>query len=773
MEQQIELLAPGGDLDAIRAAIYAGADAIYCGLDKFNARNRAKNIVFADLPGIIRLAHKNFCQVFLTLNIIIVESEIPQLVNVLNKIVKTNIDGVIIQDFGMFYLLNNYFPGLAIHASTQLTTHNSGQVQFLSQLKASRVNLSRELNLDEIKELTARAHEHNLLSEVFVHGSYCLSFSGLCYVSSVHGGRSGNRGRCSQPCREQYQTTAVGKDFPLNLKDNSAYADLQALADAGVDSVKIEGRIKKFHYVYTVVNAWKKQLQRLEKQDRLLTDTKELYQVFNRDFSNGFLAGDINKSMFIDNARDNSARYRAAVQGGCTAKNIQQAKRELYDLKTEMINQVGKNIVKLRIEKAPLTIQVAGKAGTALQITLITPETTSVIFSEIPAQKAQQGSKKQGQALTADMLLNRLQAIDDTEYFIQDIDVKELEDDLFIPFKELNALKNKMLCCLLGVQELPAPVKPPCLKKSQALPTSPVLSVLISSPEDVHLGPLIRQGGGELYFQLPSNFAHNWTGSCTDNETYREIFKQHKVIPWFPSVLIGEDYQAAREFLQELAPQHLVTNNTGIAYVAYQQGIPWTAGPALNTVNSLSLLCLQENFHCSGAFLSNELEKTQIQRIKRPDNFHLHYSIYHPMKLLTSRQCLFHQVTGCPKTSIDANCMQSCEKTASIKNLQGARFFIEKTKGNYHALYNEINFLNTDIVTDLPHLFSSFLIDLREKKSKTTVAVDKPTLIRLFTEHLAGNLSSALSSTLSTADSAQKLREVIYPSTATQYARGI
>ncbi|MCI5168536.1 MAG: hypothetical protein D3903_21190 [Candidatus Electrothrix sp. GM3_4] len=124
MEQQIELLAPGGDLDAIRAAIYAGADAIYCGLDKFNARNRAKNIVFADLPGIIRLAHKNFCQVFLTLNIIIVESEIPQLVNVLNKIVKTNIDGVIIQDFGMFYLLNNYFPGLAIHASTQQTYLN-------------------------------------------------------------------------------------------------------------------------------------------------------------------------------------------------------------------------------------------------------------------------------------------------------------------------------------------------------------------------------------------------------------------------------------------------------------------------------------------------------------------------------------------------------------------------------------------------------------------------------------------------------------------------
>jgi len=196
MKRKIELLAPGGDIDSIKAAIAAGADAVYCGLNKFNARNRATNINFEDLDGIINLAHKNDCKIFLTLNIILMGSEIPYLVSSLNKIVNTGIDGIIAQDLGLFYLLSKYFRGLEIHASTQLNTHNEGQIKFLNKLTASRVNLSRELNIDEIKALTLIGHKHNILSEIFVHGSYCLSFSGICYISSVHGGNSGNRVSC-------------------------------------------------------------------------------------------------------------------------------------------------------------------------------------------------------------------------------------------------------------------------------------------------------------------------------------------------------------------------------------------------------------------------------------------------------------------------------------------------------------------------------------------------------------------------------------------------
>ena len=285
MKRKIELLAPGGDIDSIKAAIAAGADAVYCGLDRFNARNRAANIIFDDLNGILRLAHKNNCKVFLTLNVIVVESEIPAFVSLLNKLINTNIDGVIVQDLGVFYLLVTYFKDLEIHASTQLTTHNEGQIKFLGKLNASRVNLSRELNIDEIKELTLIGHENNILTEMFVHGSYCISFSGICYMSSVFGGKSGNRGRCSQPCRDRYLTTPEGKNFPLNLKDNSAYYDLEDIFDAQVDSIKIEGRIKAFDYVYTVVNCWKNHILNFCNHNKEKDDNSDLYKVFNRDFS--------------------------------------------------------------------------------------------------------------------------------------------------------------------------------------------------------------------------------------------------------------------------------------------------------------------------------------------------------------------------------------------------------------------------------------------------------------------------------------------------------
>ena len=130
MKSKIELLAPGGDIDSIKAAIVAGADAVYCGLDRFNARNRAENITLNDLAGIIRLAHQHHCEVFLTLNIIIVENELPALITLLNRVVNTRIDGIIVQDFGVCYLLSKYYPSLSIHASTQLTTHNAGQIKF-------------------------------------------------------------------------------------------------------------------------------------------------------------------------------------------------------------------------------------------------------------------------------------------------------------------------------------------------------------------------------------------------------------------------------------------------------------------------------------------------------------------------------------------------------------------------------------------------------------------------------------------------------------------
>lgn len=747
MKRRIELLAPGGDVDSVKAAIVAGADAVYCGLDKFNARNRAANISFEDLQGIIRLAHQNNCRIFLTLNIIVIESEIISLIGLLKKIVNTGIDGVIVQDLGMLYLLAKYFKNLQIHASTQLTTHNEGQIRFLSKLNASRVNLSRELNLKEIKELTAVAHQNNVLTEVFVHGSNCISFSGLCYMSSLHGGNSGNRGRCSQPCRDPYLTTLVGKDFPLNLKDNSAWFDLKELAEAGIDSVKIEGRIKKSHYVYTVVSSWKKLLQSFQDKDEIDLNNSDLYKVFNRDFSNTYLLGDINKDMFIDNPRDHSAIHRAEMYGGSTDENIERAKQELYDEKTDIINHVRKQIESLSCEKIPLTISISGECDTPLIVSVITPYSTFIVRSAVNL------ANKGAEAINHDMLMKRLKTINDTEYFIKHLDLDNLPPDLYIPFKELTSIKKRLLFILNDSKEPIDPIEVPIIKGHSAEKIQPTLSVLISSTKDLHL---CEETIANIYFQLPNAMKSMYTELI-------DLFTSNKsLIPWFPTVLIGEDYTSAIEFLLQLRPKQIVTNNTGIAWEAWKLGISWIAGPFLNLVNSYSLICLKENFNCAGAFLSNEMSKTQLQQIKKPDGFKLYYSIYYPIVLMTSRQCLFHQVTGCEKDSIDNSCIPQCEKSASITNLKNITFCLEKSKGNYHCIYNEINYLNTDVVTDLPDLFSSYFIDLRDVNTATRLTMDKSQTIVLFENHINGK-----------PESPQELHQSISPTTNTQYTKGI
>jgi putative protease len=469
MKRKIELLAPGGDVDSIKAAILAGADAIYCGLNKLNARNRATNINLEDLNGILSLAHRNDCKVFLTLNILILGSDIPELISLLNKLVNTRIDGVIVQDFGLFFLLSKYFKGLKIHASTQLTTHNEGQITFLSKLTATRINLSRELNINEIKALTLIGEKNNVLTEIFVHGSYCISFSGICYISSVLGGKSGNRGRCSQPCRDEYLTTPAGKHFPLNLKDNSAYFDLREISDAGVASLKIEGRIKNFDYVYTVVNCWKKQIRSFYNQNRLNNDDSDLYKVFNRDFSNSYLKGDINKNMFIDNPMDNSIQHLSDINSYSTNNEMVKGQIELCEEKVEITTNVKNKIQQLSIAKAPLIISISGELDTPLKVSVKTPDTSFILLSETKLVNAgtddlnrhsrnQRGDAKNkkstARCLDYNSILKRFKALNNTEYYIKRLELENLQNDLFISFKELTLIKKRILFLLNGSKEI-------------------------------------------------------------------------------------------------------------------------------------------------------------------------------------------------------------------------------------------------------------------------------------------------------------------------------
>ncbi|MGR5460067.1 peptidase U32 family protein [Vibrio sp. PNB22_1_1] len=659
---QFELLAPGGDLDSIKAAIAAGADAIYCGLDRFNARNRATNLTLDNLNGVLTLAHQHNCKIFLTLNVLILESEIPAIVRLLSQLNTTQIDGVIVQDLGLAYILKHHFPDLDVHASTQLNTHNEGQILFLNQLTASRVNLSRELNIDEIKHLAQFGREHDVMMEVFVHGSYCIGFSGICYISSARNGASGNRGRCSQPCREQYETTKTGNSYPLNMKDNSAFGDLQALADAGVYSLKIEGRIKKSHYVYTVVDNWRKQIDRLCEGVELSSDTTELYTVFNRDFSNAFLQGDFGKAMYIDNPRDHAVKHFSKIYKCESADDVQIVKKKLYDDKTAIIEKVTEKTQYFNV--------------TATQVS---------------------GSSLKGA-----------------------IDVPTL----------------------------------PALPQPEVREGAPKLSVLVSSAED---SALCRYTDVDVYFQLPM-------GLSGELSVMIALFLANPTLkPWFPAILIGDDYQAARVFLETIKPELSITNNSGVGLIAQQLGLGWVAGPQMNTVNSYSFKCLQEEFAASGAFVSNELNMKQMRHIKRPQSMRSYYSIYHPNTLLTSRQCLFQQTEGCRKIKVNKGCLKRCDKRTSIINLKDNPYVVQKQKGSHNSIYSEHNVLNLQVLQDLPQLFTDVLIDLRDIQTETNVTVTKPELIDAFKVLLAEH----------NAPNAEALETMVHPTANAQYLKGL
>ena len=744
--KKIELLAPGGNIDSIKAAILAGADAIYCGLDRFNARNKSAKISFDDLIGILNLAHQHNCAVFLTLNIIILENELPALLTLLNRLQTTSIDGLIIQDLGLFYIVSEYYKTFSIHASTQATTHNKGQVDFLKQLSVSRINLSRELSLTEIHKLTEYATERKIQTEVFVHGSYCISFSGLCYISSLQSGNSGNRGRCNQSCRDNYKTTANKNAYPLNLKDNSAFTMLQELADAGVYSLKIEGRIKKYDYVYTVVDLWRKQIDKLYKKEILSRDKSAFYKVFNRDFSDAYLRGKIDQEMYIDNPRDYSILYLEKKNNYTNAEEKERIELQFYNEKDKNKKWIKNKIKELKISKEPLTIELSGKLASKLMLTVKTGGNEFTLFSKSKLVLTEQDQ------LNYESVYKKLKSINNTNFQIKEIVLDQLETGIAIPFKELNVLKKEILNRLNGDKKL-TPHNFPQLEKQNVVLENIKLSVLISNEKDLYL---CQQSNVQFYFLLPSNFEKQY-------EYYLTIFKENKqLIAYFPSVLIGNDFENANRFLIELKPKRIVSNNTGLGYLAYKMGIDWIAGPQLNITNSFSLLALKEKFNCSGAFISNETNKTQIQNIKAPKDFDLHYSIYHPIMTMISRQCFFQQVTGCEKHILDNTCITECQKSAKLTNSKEESYFIEKTKGNYNALYNESNCLNTDVITDIPNSFASFFIDLQNINNQTSLSVGKLELIELFESAIKGNLNAI-----------EDLHKVISSTTNSQYQKGL
>jgi putative protease len=287
-ELKPELLAPAGSLESFFAAMEKGADAVYAGLRDFSARARAKNFTLSQMEKMLGYAHAHGRRIYITLNTLVKEQELPQLVDTLANLQAMQVDGVIVQDLAVARLVRNHFPSIPLHASTQMTIHNTAGVQMLGELGFQRAVLARELAIDEIAAIAAAT---TVEIETFVHGALCFSISGQCFFSSYLGGHSGNRGRCAQPCRRLYDHRGKQGHF-FSTSDLSAIDMLPELIQAGVKSLKIEGRMKSAEYVASVVEAYRLVLDAPERAHKeALASAKEILKYsFGRTPTKGFLA---------------------------------------------------------------------------------------------------------------------------------------------------------------------------------------------------------------------------------------------------------------------------------------------------------------------------------------------------------------------------------------------------------------------------------------------------------------------------------------------------
>ena len=297
-----ELLCPAGSLEAVKVAIDNGADAVYCAGLKFGARSFIANLSDDDIIEASHYAHLYGRKIYITLNTLIFESEIEEVKSYIDFLYQY-VDAIIVQDYGVVHYIRSHYPAFPVHLSTQTSIHNIEDVLFLKKLGISRVVLAREVSLKEIKLI----QEAGIELEVFIHGALCFSYSGMCYLSYYKGGRSGNRGSCAQPCRQNYELLEDGnliKSGPLlSMKDLNTIRNIEPLLSAGITSLKIEGRAKSLEYVTSVTRVYRKLIDDFNAGKKPVVSSElldDLYTSFSRETTTGYLFEDSNKNVTTD-----------------------------------------------------------------------------------------------------------------------------------------------------------------------------------------------------------------------------------------------------------------------------------------------------------------------------------------------------------------------------------------------------------------------------------------------------------------------------------------
>lgn len=496
-----ELLAPAGSVDAVRAAVANGADSVYLGASKFNARDEGAQLSLDDLAVACRIAHAHGARVYMTLNTLVKPAELEDCLAYLGECIDRGIDAAIVQDIGLVRLIQAVYPGFEIHGSTQMTVHDASGARVMQRLGVERVVLSRELTLDDIRAIKAEVPDVGL--ESFVHGALCISYSGQCFMSGMISERSANRGSCAQSCRKDYVLTdadtgaELDRGYLISAKDLGAYDHLAEIAEAGIVCLKVEGRKKKPEYVATVTKGYRAWLDRVAKGDFAppsFEETAPLVQIFSRGFTGGMYGGRAGRDYITRTQPDNrglelgvvtrcdtgelhvEVRSPIQVGDGLGFEPPEGGHSDSVGFTVETVRTLShdggrtRQVLGTRMRVAPgwkvfrtndlqlmararasfsalagegtggrvrFDMRVFGAAGGPLKAVCTAGDETVTHTSEVPLAPAAK------RALDAAQLREYFGRLGETPFVLGDLDVSGLAAGLFLPISELNHLRQR------------------------------------------------------------------------------------------------------------------------------------------------------------------------------------------------------------------------------------------------------------------------------------------------------------------------------------------
>lgn len=417
--KKVELLSPAGNYEALKGALKAGADAVYLGGNAFGARAYADNFSKEEICEGIRYAHVLGKKIYLTVNTLVKEKELSSLYDFLTPIYESGLDGAIIQDMGVFVFIREHFPGLELHASTQMTVTGAYGASLLKREGAARIIPARELSLAEIKEIKNKAA---IEIETFVHGAMCYCYSGQCLFSSILGGRSGNRGRCAQPCRLPYRINGGAEEYPLSMRDICAIELIPELVEAGIDSFKIEGRMKKPEYAAGVTAVYRRYI---DLYDRCREEGKpDGYHVKQEDL-------ELLNALYIRS--ETSEGYYHQHNG----RNMITLSSPSYSGSDDVLAGRIRSRFLSRKELVPVALRASFHAGSKARLAV----TGNGTCAEVEGGMVQKAFR---QPLSKEKIKEQLSKSGGTCFIVSDVEISA-DDDIFMPVSSLNQLRREGL----------------------------------------------------------------------------------------------------------------------------------------------------------------------------------------------------------------------------------------------------------------------------------------------------------------------------------------